>query len=182
MKWRIWWIQVVVGKYVHLLDYFYLCLQTTRFQRKINLLSHYSSEVTNYKELSILYFPTFFFLLLSLHFNTNICNFYSSHFQNRFITLFWEHLKGIMGYFDSASLHVAFSTSKDSRSKTDTDREGDWNGEKRHVSVSYLQRPCSLCVLLLSQFAAVLGTLHRPRMWLFDILGINYLCGALTNS
>ena len=50
--------------------------------------------------------------------------------------------------------------------KTGTDREGGWNGEKRRVSVSCLQRACSplpgfsyLLTLLL------LGTFYQPNIW-----------------
>ena len=47
-----------------------------------------------------------------------------------------------------------------------TDREGDWDGEKRRVSVSSLQRFSYFLTSLL------LETLHRPEMCLFDVLGM----------
>ena len=50
-------------------------------------------------------------LLNSVHFNTNICTFYSLHFQNRIVTLVLMHLRGIVVYF--TSLHATFTISQD---------------------------------------------------------------------
>ena len=70
-------------------------------------------------EWGVSYCPRFFrylcFWLLNLtspHFNTNMCTFYSWHFQNRLVTLAWMHLRGINSYFYVASLLAAFPTSQ----------------------------------------------------------------------
>ena len=59
---------------------------------------------------------------------------------------------------------------KDVRRRKRTER----NGEKRRVSVSYLQRPCCRLLPGFSYFLSslLLGTLHWPEMWLFDVLGL----------
>ena len=75
----------------------------------------------------------FFFNFCCLHFNTHICTFYSLRFQNRLFSFnaFEEN-------------HHARQMNRDETAwktvKMLTDREGDSNGEKRCVSVSYLQR------------------------------------------
>lgn len=53
----------------------------------------------------------------------------------------------------------------------ETDREGEWNGKKRCVSVSCLQTLCSPLPGF-SHFITLLqlGTLYQPKM--FDILGV----------
>ena len=78
------------------------------------------------------------------------------------------------------SVHITHgrrSETKQRCQKMGTDREADWNGEKRLVSVSYQQRACSPLpgfsyFLTLSLF----GTFYQPNMWLFDIWGMRLNC------
>lgn len=96
----------------------------------------------------------------SLHFNTNICTFYWIHFQNRAVSLiwmhFWEELSVIFNFVLLHTAHRSKSLRRKRRSKTDTDREGDYAG--RHPAA-----PC-LDFLVFSFFFFLLHTLPTPNV------------------
>lgn len=76
----------------------------------------------------------------SLRFNTNICTFYWIHFPNRAVSLiwmhFWEELSVIFNFVLLHTAHRSKSLRRKRRSKTDTDREGDYAG--RHPAAPCL--------------------------------------------
>lgn len=118
---------------------------------------------------------TFYFYFLHLYFLLPMFSKCDRYFS-------FNTFGGIMGYIYFASKHAAFPTSQDwfqpistyhtrekdnakchkRHNKTEIKREGDSNGERRHVSALYLYRPCSplLIFVLFSHYLAVLGTLH----------------------
>ena len=90
-----------------------------------------------------------------LHLYRNICIFSSSHFQNRLVWLIWGDSWVIFTLHHcmlpshhhntdfNLSVHITHGRRSETKQrckkqkKTETDRDEDWNGEKR-----YLQTPC----------------------------------------
>ena len=96
----------------------------------------------------------------SLRFNTNICTFYWIHFPNRAVSLiwmhFWEELSVIFNFVLLHTAHRSKSLRRKRRSKTDTDREGDYAG--RHPAA-----PC-LDFLVFSFFFFCCTLYQRPML------------------
>lgn len=121
----------------------------------------------------------------------------SSHFQSRLVTLVWciwgeLWIIFILPHRTPPSKHpvtVRITRGRCSGMKwcrkTETDREGDWNGEKRRVGVSYLQRPCSrVCsFFVFFHYVAPRDALQtrNTAIWEWDST-ISYLSDVFTNS
>ena len=116
----------------------HICVQSTN-----TLLLFWSRFFLDVWQLA--HFPTF--PTFSYIFNTDICSSYSLNFLNRLVTLVWMYLWWIIPRHCTppSQYHMAdFDVWRHNGVKPD--RQGDWNGKKRRVGVSYLQRSCRPCV------------------------------------